>query len=198
MGNAQHLATTGEWYTSARWADASREVLGRIDLDPCTNQLANEVVKASRILTAEDGGLSKTWSLYGSTAFVNPPGTCERGLLLYKRCGNLKRCSCGLPKKFLTKCLQATEMAMSCIYLAYSVNQLRQLSKLEVPVHTHVMIAMPADRIPFLDPATMQPVSGTNCDSAFICMSRDPELMLRFARVFRREGCAVYERSAGY
>ena len=83
---------------------------------------------------------------------------------------------------------------MDIIYLAYSVNQLRQLSRVE----THgnrIAIALPKDRIPYLDPETMKPKRGTNCDSAFICMSQDPYKLVAFDSVFKATGCAVYRRT---
>jgi ParB family transcriptional regulator, chromosome partitioning protein len=51
--------------------DAAREVLGRIDLDPASDELANLTVKAAKIYTKTDDGLTKYWS---GNVFLNPPG----------------------------------------------------------------------------------------------------------------------------
>jgi len=50
--------------------EAAREVLEGIDLDPMSNVLANEMVKATTFYTKEDDGLDKNW--YGRV-WLNPP-----------------------------------------------------------------------------------------------------------------------------
>lgn len=204
--NAQHSASTGEWYTPPEEIELVREALGGIDLDPCSSARANTIVKATAIYTAADHPLEVPWHNAHRTAFVNPPGTCSPGLLFYSGCGNLiitkgggkGRCSCALPRKFLQKSLVEAGRGMEIVYLAYSVNQLRQLSKLETPPGVTTLIALPPDRIAYLDPQTLEPVKGTNCDSAFVylCDDRAAECHQaeRFAITFKRAGCAVYER----
>jgi len=53
-----------EYYTPAPILAAARATLGRIDLDPASSPAANARVGATRIFTAADDGLSKTWSGY--------------------------------------------------------------------------------------------------------------------------------------
>ncbi len=61
---------SNEWYTPAKYIEAAREVMGAIDLDPASCELANQTVKASRYYSKEDNGLSKEW--YGRV-WLNPP-----------------------------------------------------------------------------------------------------------------------------
>ena len=189
MSNAQHSAESGEWYTPPEWIELVRETLGSIDFDPCSSAKANEIVRAKIYETCT----RDSW--LNANIFVNPPGSC-RPSLLYKfgTCKNSKRCSCKLPQEFIRRSMQAAMGGADIIYLAFSVNQLRQLGKLlrHVPHKLGVSVATPHDRIAYLDPKTMQPVRGTNCDSAFVCLSLSQDVTKRFHDVFGAT-CAIYD-----
>jgi phage N-6-adenine-methyltransferase len=67
--------TTGtgenEWYTPEDYVDAARAVLGDIDLDPASSEIANrEHVHAGEFFSVEDDGLSRDW--FGNV-WLNPP-----------------------------------------------------------------------------------------------------------------------------
>ncbi len=62
---------SNEWFTPPQYADAAREVMGSVDLDPASNEIANRLIKAKRYFTIEDDGLSKKW--HCDSLFVNPP-----------------------------------------------------------------------------------------------------------------------------
>ncbi|MEE1201014.1 MAG: DNA N-6-adenine-methyltransferase, partial [Christensenellales bacterium] len=59
-----------EWYTPSEYIEAAREVLGTIDLDPASNDFANETVKASTYYTEDTNGLLQEWS---GNIWMNPP-----------------------------------------------------------------------------------------------------------------------------
>ena len=59
-----------EWNTPANVIACVKAVMGRIDLDPASNDAANEVVGATTFFTKEDDGLSKEWT---GKVFLNPP-----------------------------------------------------------------------------------------------------------------------------
>ena len=59
-----------EWYTPADIIENARKVLGNIDLDPASSEIANETVKAEKFFTAEDDGLAQIWE---GNIWLNPP-----------------------------------------------------------------------------------------------------------------------------
>lgn len=64
-------AKNNEWYTPARYIEAARKVMGGINLDPASCGLANKTVKAEKIYTKEDNGLSQVWK--ADSVWLNPP-----------------------------------------------------------------------------------------------------------------------------
>src|SRR5690606_2829141 len=59
-----------EWYTPAKYVEMARTVMGRIDVDPASNDHAQQTVKAATYYTAETNGLNKEWH---GTVWMNPP-----------------------------------------------------------------------------------------------------------------------------
>ena len=75
-----HFANTGahvsnnsgdnEWYTPKEYLDAVKCVMGSIDVDPASSQIANTIVQAATYYTVADDGRNKDWT---GNVFMNPP-----------------------------------------------------------------------------------------------------------------------------
>lgn len=59
-----------EWYTPKEIIDAAREVMGSIDLDPASSEIANKTVCAEKFYTIDSDGLTKDWH---GRIWLNPP-----------------------------------------------------------------------------------------------------------------------------
>lgn len=65
-----HNSGENEWYTPEVYIQSAKVVLGVIDLDPASCELANATVKAAKYYTKDDNGLDKEWA---GNVWVNPP-----------------------------------------------------------------------------------------------------------------------------
>jgi len=59
-----------EYYTPPQYVDAAREVMGDIDLDPASCDIAQEWIGAKAYYTVKDDGLSRVWT---GRVWLNPP-----------------------------------------------------------------------------------------------------------------------------
>ncbi len=72
-----HNSGNNEWYTPVEYILSAKKLMGGIDLDPASSELANSVVGAKQIYTIEDNGLNKEWH---GRIWLNPP--YERDLII--------------------------------------------------------------------------------------------------------------------
>lgn len=59
-----------EWYTPPAYIEAARKVMGSIDVDPASSELANKIVCATTFYTEKEDGRRRTWA---GSVWMNPP-----------------------------------------------------------------------------------------------------------------------------
>lgn len=59
-----------EWYTPPEYIESSRRVMGVIDLDPASSEIANRTVQANEFYSIEDSAFEHTWN---GRVWMNPP-----------------------------------------------------------------------------------------------------------------------------
>jgi hypothetical protein len=64
------LSQSDEWHTPPIYIEAARRTMGSIDLDPASNHLAQQIVRATNIITRNEDGLRHVWR---GNIWLNPP-----------------------------------------------------------------------------------------------------------------------------
>jgi hypothetical protein len=70
MAHVKNNSGNNEWYTPSKFIESARLVMGSIDLDPASSDIANKIVKATKYHTIADSGLDSEW--FGNV-WMNPP-----------------------------------------------------------------------------------------------------------------------------
>lgn len=152
-----------EWYTPAGYIELAREVMGCIDIDPASSEIANKVVGAKGYYTIETDGLSNGW--FGKV-WLNPPYSVE------------------LIPKFTEKLLDGLLNIEEAIVLVNNVTETEWFNKL---VSSSSGVCFPKGRVKFRMPdgTTGAPLQG----QALPYFGGNSG---RFVEIFRRKGwCAV-------
>jgi phage N-6-adenine-methyltransferase len=68
--HVSHNSGNNEWYTPPEYIEKARLIMGSIDCDPASSEIANRTVKAGTYYTATDDGLTKEWK---GNVWMNPP-----------------------------------------------------------------------------------------------------------------------------
>jgi hypothetical protein len=204
--NAKHSAISNSHVTPPELVESVREVLGHIDLDPCSTHLANARVVKSRVFYTESvNGFAQNWA---GTAFFNPPGGWmdPKGIpapfVLDEKTGKFRQKKRAgdvySPRAWferLVKWHQRGNVKSWC-FLAFSLEQLCTLQCIQEPypgvgAFTWVVLR---ERVKFLTEQDGQLVPGTSpTHHNALVFSNDVNLRT-LRRVFEKTGKGVVRR----
>ena len=68
--NRTSFTADNEWFTPPEYVELARCVLGEIDLDPASHQVAQKTIQAESFFTPSQDGLAQDWS---GRVWLNPP-----------------------------------------------------------------------------------------------------------------------------
>ena len=162
---AHNFNSSLEYFTPAQYIDAARAVLGDIDLDPASCELANQTVNAAQFFTADDDGLNQEWR---GRIWLNPPFAA------------------GLIEKFVDKLIAEIDSGnvTSAIVLVDNATETRWFQKLAANCAGMVFTT---GRINFLKGGTLAAGSPTR-GQVFLFFGDDDQ---KFFNVFKPFGWAA-------
>ncbi|MBP5976442.1 hypothetical protein HW132_27875 [Brasilonema sp. CT11] len=162
-----------DWYTPLMYVEMVRQVLGTIDLDPASNDTAQQWIQAGRYYTKEDDGLNQPWFL---SVYLNPPyGSPEVRLLA---------------QKFLEKAI--FEYQSGNITAAILLLNRTGASWYKKLLHQVTALCEVHKRISFIDKHGMQQRSPRYYND-FLYLGKEPE---KFKSVFEKIGnVTIFEKS---
>lgn len=73
---ALQMSVSNEWYTPSEYIQVAHGLMGGIDTDPASNDIANRVIQATTYYTIETNGFDKPWR---GRVWLNPPYGREDG-----------------------------------------------------------------------------------------------------------------------
>lgn len=161
-----------EWYTPSHFVEAARTVLGGIDVDPASNDIAQKTVLAEAYFTKQDDGLSKPWP---GRVWLNPP---------YSR---------QLIGKFIDKLLEELGSGHTRAAIVL-VNAQTDAAWFQRALLRATAVAFPSKRIRFLRPNGKPSEHGPLQGQVFFYIGPDPH---GFAAVFDQFGAVLLGNPAG-
>lgn len=143
--NIQHSMRSDSWMSPLEIVQAARNVLGDIDLDPASDLEANVAVRAKKIYTRADDGLSQPW---GGRMFINPPGG--------------KRGNKSVSALFWQKLMSERIWLGHAIFLAFSAEALQNTQGKNCSAMMDFPFCVPAKRLRFISRGVDKKVSPSH------------------------------------
>ena len=154
-----------EWYTPQCYLDSARLVMGQIDIDPASNDIAQQKVQATTYYTAETNGLDKAWL---GNLWMNPPY------------------SAALIKQFASKLVQEV-LSGNTQQFVVLVNNATETGWFKELLSVSDAVCLVNKRIKFLD-VTGNPVNSPLQGQAILYGGNNP---LGFANEFTKHGVVL-------
>lgn len=157
-----HNSGENEWYTPPQYIAAAREVMGEIDLDPASSEVAQKIVQAEQFFTKDDDGLQQDWC---GRVWMNPPYSGD------------------LVGKFAEKLADAydSNKVSAAVVLVNNATESKWFQRLAASA---TAICFPRGRIRYLD-STGTPANSPLQGQAFLYFGGDVNA---FAEVFQQFG----------
>lgn len=165
VAHVSNNSGNNEWYTPECYLESARKVLGSIDVDPASNDIAQQKVKAHVYYTAETNGLDKDWL---GNVWMNPPYSAK------------------LIKSFASKLVEQAINGNTESFIVL-VNNATETSWFKEMCSVSEAICLVSKRIKFLDPEG-NPVGAPLQGQCILYGGNDP---LSFAREFSQYGVVV-------
>jgi hypothetical protein len=210
--NARHSTESGEHYTPALIVEAARHTLEAIDLDPCSCEVANRVVRAAKYYTKEVNGFLQPWS---GRVFLNPVGGWNDNLgrqviKASKRKGvEIPGCTvtgdCGLPPGHKHRDVDSSQKrwwqelvvqwaagdVTAAIFVCFSIELLQSTQvDQQGPIPLDFPICYPATRVSYIKPDGTVGGSPPHA-SCIICVSNELDMVTRFKQAYSPMGRVV-------
>lgn len=159
------------WYTPHKFIESARLVMGGIDCDPASSDIANRTVQAATYYTVDNNGLDKEWR---GNVWMNPPYSKE------------------LIGKFTGKLIY--ELGLGNIFMAIIlVNNATETKWFQDMLRISDAICFPSSRVKFLD-TEGNPNGSPLQGQAILYFGVDSD---GFCREFSQHGLAFEVRSYG-
>lgn len=135
---ARHSSASAEHFTPPPVIEAARIVLGEIDLDPASSEIANRMVRATRFHDVAENGFVRDWAgpSAASRVFLNPPGGRQEpdGRRVEKGETGMKAGSAAKAWWFKLVREWIADRVSSAIFIGFSV-EILQTTQVEVPLY---------------------------------------------------------------
>ena len=166
--HVSHNSGNNEWYTPREYIQAARDVMGDIDTDPASSEIANRTVNARIFYTADEDGLAYDWR---GRVWMNPPYAQP---LITEFCEKL-----------------AGDYRQGFVYEACAlVNNATETKWFNSLLEEAAAVCFIRGRVKFIDPAG-NPSGAPLQGQAVLYLGENPE---KFSSVFSEFGAVLYAR----